>query len=252
MGYADSMDEPSPHIGGLNEKSLHRQLKGLYATADSMVEEKVSGYVVDVATPEGIVEIQTGGFAGMRRKLTDLLEDHPVRLVHPLAVETTISLYDEEGGKLKSSRRSPKRGCPALAAAELLYLTELLGHPNLTVEIIMVKQEEIRRDDGRGSWRRKGVSIEDRRLLEVSERHLFETLRDYLALLPPGLPSPFGNREVAEKLTGLPARGRLRLAGQMTYLLRKLELLEPAGKEGRRNLFRVADVAGAGGTQGSS
>ena len=251
MGYSHSMDEPSPHIGGLNEKSLHRQLKCLYATPDSMVEEKVSGYVVDVATPEGIVEIQTGGFSGMRKKLTALLEDHPVRLVHPLAAETTISLYDQEGGVLKSSRRSPKRGCPALAAAELLYLAELLGHPNLTVEILMVKQEEIRRDDGRGSWRRKGVSIEDRRLLEVTERHLYSVPRDYLALLPPGLPSPFGNQEVAEKLTGLPARSRMRLAGQMTYLLRKLDLLEPAGKEGRRNLYRMTAAAAAGAMQDS-
>ncbi len=239
------MEESSPHIGGLNEKSLHRQLKLLYSTPGSLVEEKVSGYVVDVAAPEGIVEIQTGGFSGMRRKLTALLEEHPVRLVHPVAVETTISLYDEDGGKLKSSRRSPKRGCPALAAAELLYLAELLSHPNLTVEILMVKQEEIRRDDGRGSWRRKGVSIEDRRLIEVTERHLFESPRDYLGLLPEGLPSPFGNREVAEELKGLPARGRMRLAGQMTYLLKKLEILEPAGKEGRRNLFRVAAAAGS-------
>lgn len=233
------MTSPSPIIGGLNEKSLHRQLKERYRTRNSLVEEKVAGYVVDVVRPTELVEIQTGSFSGMKKKLTALLEDHTVRLVHPVAKETVISVYCEDGITLKSTRRSPKKGSLPFAAAELLYLADLLPHPGLTVEILLVKQEEIRRDDGRGSWRRKGISLSDRCLVEVEEKHLFREPPDYLALLPEDLPAPFGNREIAERLKGTTPRGRLRLAGQITYLLRKLELLKIVGKEGNRFLFKV-------------
>ncbi|MBI9105669.1 MAG: hypothetical protein JEZ04_02935 [Spirochaetales bacterium] len=227
----------SPIIGGLNEKSLHRQLKELYCTKGSIMEAKVSGYVIDIVRPDELVEIQTGNFSAMRNKLACLLTEHRVLLVYPIAAETMISTYNEDGHTLRSRRRSPKKGSLSSAAAELLYLAELLPHPNLSVEILLVKQEEVRRDDGNGSWRRKGVSIEDRVLLEVEEIRHFSRISDYLTLLPAGIGSSFDNKEVATGLTGINKRGKVRLAGQITYLLRKLELIEITGKEGNRLLF---------------
>jgi len=226
----------SPIIGGLNEKSLHRQLKEYYRTTDSKIEQVVSGYVVDVVSSNELIEIQTANFSAMRNKLAVLLTEHRVRLVYPVAAETTISVFEEDG-ILRSSRKSPKKGCLSSAAGELLYLAELLPHPNLTVEVLLVKQEEVRRADGKGSWRRRGVSIEDRMLCEVLQSRLFAETSDYLALLPVSLPSIFGNREIAGKLTGMNKRGKLRLAGQITYLLRKLGLIEITDKEGNRLLF---------------
>lgn len=240
MGYLIDMPEtPTPHIGGLNEKSLHRKLKERYRTKNSLVEEKVGNYVVDVKRPTEIVEIQTGSFSGMKKKLSVLLKEHRVRLVHPVAVETIISTYEADGTTLRSSRRSPKKGCIAMAGSELLYLVDLLPHPNLWVEILLVKQEEVRIDDGKGSWRRKGISVEDRHLGEVVEHQLFKDPKDFLNLLPQDLPDTFGNREVAEGLSGTNKKGKTRLAGQITYLLRKLDLIEQIGKEGNRFLFQI-------------
>ena len=223
-------------IGGLNEKSLHRQLKEHYSNNTSMVEESVDGYVVDIVNPEGLIEIQTANFSGIKKKLTALLQEHKVKLVHPVAAETMISVY-EKNGSLRSRRRSPKRGTLSMAASELLYIADLLTHPKLSVEIAIIRQEEIRYDDGRGSWRRKGVSIEDRLLVEVLETHQFLNNTDYLRLLPDDLPARFGNREISVKLKGTNKRGKTRLAGQITWLLRRLDLIRIAEKEGNRLLF---------------
>lgn len=226
-------------IGGLNERSLHLQLKNHYAGKNAVTEEKIDNYVIDIVTSDELIEIQTGSFSGIRKKLADLLPCHRIRIVHPVAAETIINVYNEDGSP-RSRRRSPKRGSYFSAAAELLYIAELLPEPNLSVEIVLVRQEEIRRDDGKGARRRRGVSIEDRLLSEIIESRVFSDTEDYLRLLPPGLESPFGNREIAERLppVGAGSRGRLRLAGQITWLLRKLELIETAGKDGRRLLFR--------------
>ena len=239
VGNTGSMNTSAPIIGRLNEKTLHRQLKERYRTKNSLVEEAVSGYVVDVVRPTELVEIQTRGFAGMKKKLAALLEEHTVRLVHPVAKETLITIYNRTGTSIKSSRRSPKRGNLPFAAAELLYLAELLPHPRLTVELLLIRQEEFRRDDGRGSWRRRGISITDRRLLGVEEKYVFQNPEEYLILLPEDLPTPFGHREIADRFRGTNLRGRLRLASQLTYLLRKLGLLKIVGKEGNRHLFEV-------------
>ncbi len=227
-------------IGGLNEKSLHRQLKERYSSVKSVTEQSVSGYVVDVVNPEELIEIQTGNFSGIRKKLKVLLQKHPVRLVYPLAAETIISVYNNDGS-LRSRRRSPKRATTCTAASELLYIPDILDNINLTVEILLVKQEEIRCDNGKGSWRRGGISIEDRLLTEVIDCKQFYEKTDYLKLLPSGLSFPFGNREVAEKLPplGTGRRGQMKLAGQITYLLRKLDLIENYGKDGNRLLFTI-------------
>lgn len=228
-------------IGALNETGLHRSLKQLYLTPEAIEETEVEKYIIDVVRPDLLIEIQTGGFSGIRTKLSKLIATRRLRLVHPVAAETFISVYTESGS-LRSRRRSPKRGSLPTAAAQLLYLTELLPHPNLSIELLLVRQEEIRIDDGKGSWRRKGVSIGDRRLVEIIDRALFDETADYLRLLPPGLPPLFGNREIAKNLpsTGTGARGKLKLAGQLSYLLRKLGLIEVAGKDGKRLLFRLS------------
>ncbi len=226
-------------IGGLNEKSLHRQLKDQYATTESLVEEKVEGYIVDIANPDGIIEIQTSNLSGIKEKLTALLQKNRVLLVHPVASETIINVYNKDG-TVRSRRRSPKRCSVYSAAAQILYIAELLPNPNLSLDIAVVRQEEIRYDDGRGSWRRGGVSIEDRLLSSIEETFSFNDLKDYLRLLPQGLPERFGNREIAELLpsTGTGKKGKLKLAGQISWLLRKIGLIELDAKEGKRLIFK--------------
>ena len=113
-----------------------------------------------------------------------------------------------------------------------MRIPDLAAHPNLTLETLLIHEEQIWRDDGQGSWRRGRWSLIDRRLLGVVESRVFADPAGYLALLPP-LPEPFSNADLAA------ARGwNSNLAGKATYALRAMGLLA-AEKRGRVNLFTI-------------
>ncbi|MBW3544483.1 MAG: hypothetical protein KY428_02595, partial [Bacteroidetes bacterium] len=88
--------------------------------------------------------------------------------------------------------------------------------------------------DGRGSWRRKRVSLVDRKLLEVVSSHTFTSPLDFLQLLPSTLPIPFSNKCLAAT-TGLP----LHRCRQLSYCLRKMEVINQVGKKGNELLYKV-------------
>ena len=66
-------------IGELRERSLHAGLKSWYALPRDRIEVPLEGYVIDLVRPPGtLIEIQTRGFAKLKRKLTRLV-DSPLR-----------------------------------------------------------------------------------------------------------------------------------------------------------------------------
>ena len=222
-------------IGTLREKSLHAALKLHYAKPGDEIEADLDGYCIDIKRGSGkrtrLIEIQTRSFSSIKPKLTKLLPRYKITLVHPIAQEKWIARYDTDG-VLLSRRRSPKRGCVEDVFKELLRLPELALHTNLRVEVVLTREEEVQRTDGRGSWRRKGHSIYDRKLLEVVRVQSFAKQSDWLKLLPISLPAAFTNEDLAQAL------GKPRLVAQrMTYCLRRMGLLAVADKQGRANLF---------------
>jgi hypothetical protein len=237
------MTEPgaaaSNGIGLLREKSLHAGLKAWYALPGDAIEVRVGSHVVDIVRGDLLIEVQTGGFTALRPKLTALLHDHPVRVVYPIAQERWIVTLSSEGEILRR-RRSPKRGSIADVFRELVHIVPLFAHERLAMDVLFTREEEIRRHDGLGSWRRGGVSILDRRLLHVLSVVRLETAADLAALLPDRLPDRFTNAALAASLH-VP-RG---LAQRCTYCLRSLGVLEVAGREGRALAFaRVSAPAG--------
>lgn len=227
------MGETKLSIGTLQENSLHAALKAWYAQPGDQIEVKVEGYFVDIVRGDLLIEIQTRNFAAIKPKLARLLERHPVRLVHPIPVEKWIVRLPPEGDEPLDRRRSPRRGRLEHLFGELVRIPHLVPHPNFSLEVLLTREEEIRRDDGRGSWRRKGWSIADRRLLEVVERVSLETPDDFRLFLPPGLAQPFTNRELGVALH-LPRY----LASKMVYSLRQMGIVEVAGQRGRSFLFQ--------------
>lgn len=219
-------------IGTLAEKSLHAGIKEWYGRSGDQFEVKVDGFVIDIVRGEQLIEIQTRHFGAMKRKLSRLLEDHPVLLLHPIAQEKWI-VRETAVGQPISRRKSPKKGQTLDIFSELMRLPHLLPHPNLTVGALLTQQEEIWRDDGQGSWRRKGWSLHDHHLLQVVEMHTFATPAALLTLLPTALPQPFTNRQLAQL-----AKIRPNLAQRITYTLARCEVIEQVGKEGRSNLYR--------------
>ena len=223
----------------MQETSLHAALKEWYAQPGDLLETPVDGYVVDIVRGELLIEIQTRNFSALKAKLHQLLPDHPVRLGYPLAREKWILRVAADGKTVLVRRKSPRRAGLEHLFTELVRLPGLVAHPNFTLEVLFIQEEEIWRDDGRGSWRRKGWSIADRRLLGVLESRQLATPQDFLELLPPRLPQLFTAVELAQEL-GRPAY----LARKMVYCLRAMGVVESAGKRGRAGLFQARDNAG--------
>lgn len=228
------MSGESPAIGRLAERSLHAALKEHLARPGDRLEAVLDGYVIDILRDDLLIEIQTRHLYALRRKLTKLLADHPVRLVHPIAAEKWILRVDADDQRL-SRRKSPKHGQALDVFKELVRVPDLLAHPNFSLSVMLIHEEEVWRDDGQGSWRRKGWSRADRRLLDVIAVRTFQRPADYLTLLPGGLPQPFTNRELAAAADCTPA-----IAQKITYTLRGLELITLSGKRGRALEFRFA------------
>lgn len=217
----------------MQEKSLHAALKAWYARPEDRLEVEVGGYVIDLVQDGLLVEIQTGNFSSIKKKLTALLPDHSVHLVHPIAQDRWINKIDKHGRSL-SRRKSPKRGRIAHVFDQLVFIPHLLTHPNLSLEVILVQDEEVRCQDGKGSWRRRGWSILDRRLLDVVDRRVFASPADFLSVLPSNLPEDFTTADLA-KGTGVSRR----LAQKMAYCLKHIQVIDPVDKRGNTIVYRI-------------
>ena len=217
----------------MTESSLHRALKTYYAAApEAATEVNVDGYLIDVVRGDGgLVEIQTGNFGALKPKLAALLPAHRLTLVYPIAVEKWLVKLPAEGDEPLERRRSPRRGRLAHVFTELVRIPDWLTHPHLRLEALLIQTEELRRDDGRGSWRRKGWSIVDQRLLAVLDRVALERPADFARFLPPSLPPSFTSHDLSKAL-GV----RRNLAQRALYCLRCWELveIESRGRRGYR------------------
>jgi len=226
----------SNHIGSLNEKSLHAELKQWYAHPNDRFEVPVDGYVIDIVRDNLLIEIQTRGFASMRRKLRKLTKTHPVRLVYPIAQEKWIVKLAGDELTEQSRRKSPKRGTVYEVFRELVSFPQWMANPNFSLHVLLIQEEEMRRYDGRRGWRRKGWVTHERRLLAVVDEHHFSTPREVNALLPQPLNNPFTTADLTKAL-GQPRW----LMQKMAYCLREMGAIEQVGKQGNAVLYRTVD-----------
>lgn len=217
-----------PGIGLLNEKPLHASLKQWYARPGDRFEVPVDGFVIDLVRDDLLIEIQTRNFFSIKSKLTKLTRSHPVRLIYPIVQEKWIVR-----GAVR--RKSPKRGRLEDLFWELVSIPQLLSNPNFSLEVLMIRQEEVRRYDGRRSWRRKGWVVEGRQLLDVLDQRLFGHSTDWLKFLPDGLDA-FTAKDLAAGINT-----RTELAQKMAYCLREGKMIELIGRRGRANLYRIAE-----------
>jgi hypothetical protein len=73
MDYDNGMNEDVPAawngINVYNEKSLHAALKKWYTQPGDQLEIRVDGYIIDLVRGDLLVEVQTGSFSPLKRKL---------------------------------------------------------------------------------------------------------------------------------------------------------------------------------------
>lgn len=218
-----------------NETSLHSSIKRWYSLPGDRFEVKVDNFIVDIVRDNLLIEIQTRNFSAIKKKLMSLLENHTVRLVHPVPREKWIVRMRKSDGRTISRRRSPKKGRPTDLFDELVRIPSLINEEKFSIEVLIIKEEEIRCNDGKGSWRRRGVSIKDRKLIDVLESIRLATKTDFLRFLPDSLPQPFSSKALA-KSAAIPIRQSRRI----TYCLKKMGAIKQVGKNGNELLFETS------------
>ena len=167
-------------IGLLNEKPLHASLKQWYARPGDRFEVPVDGFVIDIVRDELLIEIQTRNFSSIKSKLTTLARSHHVRLIYPIVQEKWIVRLPTGDRVTAVRRKSPKRGRFEDLFWELVSIPQLLSNPNFSLEVLMIREEEVRRYEGKRKWRTRGWVIEGRRLLDVVDQRLFGASADWL------------------------------------------------------------------------
>jgi hypothetical protein len=223
-----------PSIGVLREGPLHAAVKELLAEPGDRLEVPVGRFVIDLVRADGeLVEVQTGGFASLGRKLDALLDEHRMRIVHPVPAERRIVRVDENGQVL-SARRSPKRATAAALFDKLVAFPSLLTHPNLTIEVLLLREDHVRHPRAT-RIRRRTRDPGERRLIDVLDRITLQTPHDVLGTLPPLPVGPFTTRELACCL-GCGTE----LAQRTLYCLRSMGIVEQAGKRGRAPLHALS------------
>ena len=225
-------------IGVLREGPLHVAVKATLAAPGDRLEVPVGRFVIDLIRADGeLVEIQTGGFGPLGAKLDALLDRHRFRIVHPVAAERRIVRVDMHGEVL-SIRRSPKCGTVLEVFDKLTAFPSLLTHLNLTVEVLLVGEDDIRAAAPvTARWRTRDPGARD--LREVLARIELHGADDVVRALPQLPMQPFSTRELAS-LLGC----SLQLAQRTAYCLRAIDIIEPAGKRGRTPLHRrIPDAA---------
>ena len=218
----------------MKEYSLHSEIKKVYSLPGDQFEVKLYNYIVDILRGQLIIEVQTKNFSALKGKLQTLTEKHQVRLVYPLPEKKWITYLTKEN-VFVNQRKSPKKGKLTDLFRELIMISHIVGNENFSLEVLLIDEEEVRCNDGKGSWRRRGVSIKERRLLRVNSRILFQNKTDYLKILPDRLNQVFTNKELS-KLAKIPVR----TARQITYCLRKSDTILLAPKKGRELAFKLA------------
>jgi hypothetical protein len=222
------------NIGTLNEGPLHQALKHLYLSEGAEQEVPVGSFVADVRAGDDVIyEIQTGGFAPLKRKLLALVQAHRVVLVHPIAAVRYIVKLPERQDEQATRRRSPKRGSAADVVRELVSIPHLLDHPNFELEVVMIQEDEVRVFDPKRVRRRGGWRVVSRELTAVLGRQRIRSSDDLFSLVGGPLPETFTTADLALAM-GQPRT----LAQKLAYCLRESGALTLAGKQGNALVYR--------------
>jgi hypothetical protein len=221
-------------IGVLSEGPLHAAVKALLAEPGDRLEVPLGRFVIDLVRADGeLVEVQTAGFGPLGRKLDALLDEHRMRIVYPVAAERRIVRVDDDGEVL-AARRSPKRATVVEVFDKLVAFPSLLTHPNLTIEVLLLREDHIRRPEPT-RIRRRTRDPGERRLVDVLDRVVLRTPEDIVGVLPAFPSEPFSTRELAAVLSCSTL-----VAQRTVYVLRTIGIVEPAGKRGRAPLHALA------------
>ena len=221
------------------ESQLHKTLKNLYKlNSNGKTEQEVGGKICDVVAADGsLIEIQTGSLSKLHGKLGILLPKYRVMVVYPLVVKKTIETVRKDGSFV-SRRKSPKKQGLLDIFRELTSIYPYLLHENFTLEVLEVSvvEHRVKVDTpmqlaNRSRRFKRDWYKADKSLVEIHATHRFSSAEDYLALLPADLPEKFTVKDLDKAL-------KTRNASLILWVLRKMDLVEAVGKQGKALVLR--------------
>ncbi|TXT36431.1 MAG: hypothetical protein FD138_992 [Planctomycetota bacterium] len=221
------------------ETSLHRELKRLMAGDESVEELPLAGFRIDAIVDGRLIEVQVASLAAIRAKTIQLLEQgFELTVVKPLTARKQIVRRDRRDGPEVSRRWSPRRQKFADVFDELVNFLGAFPHPRLTLELLLITEEETRLTRTKRWSRQRNYRIEDRHLQSVEDRRVVRTAADLLRVLPPEVlrlcaRAPFTTSDLA-----VAAEVNRSLAQKIAYCFRKLGVWKPIGKRQRAWLYQ--------------
>lgn len=230
-------ERPRNGIGTLGEKTLHAVLKYYFEPYEDSHETKIGVYVADIVGEHGIIEIQTGSFDRLRKKLDVFLSVATVTVVYPIPRSKWLLWIDSDTGEISDRRKSPKTGTPCDAFYELYKIKSLLVHPSLRLLLVLVDIEEYRRLDGWSKDKKKGSTRYERIPVALVEEVEINCVDDYIRMLPKGLAAQFTVKDFKKA-----SRLSPRAAGTALNVLRSVGAVKCVGKQG--NAFVYERVVG--------
>ena len=223
----------SKGIGTLSEKTVHAVLKEYYGGGEENKEIPLGGFVADVVSEDGVIEIQTRALYRLDRKLEALLPLCRVTVVYPIEARKYLLDIDPDSGELISKRRSPKRLKIWHGIAELYGIRKFLGNENLTVRFPVLTVEETRI---RAAEKKRRADKIDKLPADMTEEVVIRRKEDIAALLPEELPDGFTSAEFA-KLCRISAD----TAGKCIRVLSVMGIITEYGKQGRCKLWKKTE-----------
>ena len=225
----------------LNESSLHKSLKNIYAGIYSgQIEVEKYNHVYDIITKkQNVIEIQTKNLSSLRSKILDTIEKgHNIKVVHPVIVENKIELYDSENN-LISRRKSPKKQNIYSIFNELTGIYDVLLNRHFSLEIIFIKMtetrmrtsENVQSHNNRRRFRKNWVKT-GKRLEEIIETKRFNRKEDYLNLLP-DLPETFCSKDLEEKI------GKKNNPNLILWVFAHMNIIKHVESQGRKKIYKI-------------
>lgn len=220
-------------IGIQKEKILHKIMKYYIDGNNEHHEIKVGRMYADVKVDNHIYEIQTQNFNMLRRKLDIFLQDYQVTIVYPTSRFKMLYTIDENGELLKTTK-STKKGTPFSVLPELYKIKTYLDHPNLDIKVIYLDIDEYRTETPKKHYRSKGYERYKQVPLTLVKEIDLKTKKDYLTLLDEyNINHTFTINDFS-KATKL----SYNKSSSALQVLKFLNVIELAGKIGRKNLWK--------------
>ena len=237
-------------INTLKESSLHKILKKMYAEEFSgRMEAQTGNFIADIVCPgKKIIEIQTGNVSSLKKKALYFIKNgYSLRIVVPLpAVKTIVNI--EKDGTVISRRKSPLKKNVYSVFRELTGFCELLGKPEITLEILECETEEIRTklnapvqsENKRRRFCKPWIKT-DKKLVNITKKMRFSSKKDWLLLLPALKEPLFTVKDVFKNLKDSGTKTCENDVRLMLWVFEKAGFIEKSElKKGRAFLYGIA------------